>query len=124
LTMKRDGFIILFGCIYILGAIRLLLTLGVEQEIGLSIGFEVPYISEVLVRIVIAIFSIIMVYGYLKMKKWGYWSMMIYLILFLIISLTQIIVCVNNIQPFVWNAMFSVIVLIYTFIKRKLWINE
>jgi hypothetical protein len=82
----------------------------------MNIRFGVPYIPEFVVRISIAVFSIIMAYGYLNMKKWGYWALMIYSILFLIISLNQI--TLYNSQPFIGNAIFSVIVIIYTYNKR------
>jgi len=116
MIMKRPLGVTLIGYFYVFGAIILLITLGVKQEIGMNIRFGVPYIPEFVVRISIAVFSIIMAYGYLNMKKWGYWALMIYSILFLIISLNQI--TLYNSQPFIGNAIFSVIVIIYTYNKR------
>jgi hypothetical protein len=122
MEMKRPFGITLIGYFYIFGAIVLLLTLGVKQEIGMNIRFGVPYIPETVVRIFIIAVSLIIAYGYLNLKKWGYFSMIIYSILFLIISLNQ--VSVYNSQPIIGNAIFSIIVLIYTVIKRKYFHNK
>lgn len=122
MEMKRPFGITLIGYFYIFGAILLLLTLGVKQEIGINIRFGVPNIPDTVVRIFIIAVSFIIAYGYLNLKKWGYFSMIIYSILFLIISLNQVIV--YNSQPFIGNAIFSLIVLIYTVIKRNYFHNK
>jgi CDP-diglyceride synthetase len=122
MEMKRPFGITLIGYFYIFGAIVLLLTLGVKQEIGINIRFGVPNIPETVVRILIIVVSFIIAYGYLNLKKWGYLSMIIYSILFLIISLNQ--VAVYNSQPFIGNAVFSLIVLIYTVLKRNYFNNK
>lgn len=119
---KRPLGITLIGYFYIFGAIILLVTLGVKQEIGMNVRFGVSYLPEISVRISIALLSIIMAYGYLNMKKWGYWTIIIYSILFLIISLNQI--TLFHSQPFIGNAVFSLIVMIYTFIKRDNFFNN
>ncbi len=116
MKVKRPFGITFIGYFYILGGIVLLLTLGVEQEIGMNIRFGIPYIPEIIVRITVAIFSLIMAYGYLDMKTWGYWTMIIYSLMFLFISFNQI--AVYNSQPFIGNAVFSLIVLFYTFTHR------
>lgn len=122
MEMKRPFGITLIGYFYIFGAIVLLLTLGLKQEIGMNIRFGVPNIPETVVIIFIIAVSLIIAYGYLNLKKWGYFSMIIYSILFLIISLNQ--VSVYNSQPFICNAIFSIIVLIYTVIKRNYFHNK
>lgn len=114
--MKRPYGIALIGYFYIFGAIIILLTLGVNQEVRMNIRFGLPYIPEVIVKISIAIFTVVMAYGYLKLKRWGYWVMVIYSILFLAISLYQ--TAVYHSQPFIGNAVFSSIVLIYTYANR------
>jgi len=122
MKMKMPIGITFIGYFDIFGAIVLLLTLGVKQEIGFNIRFGVPNIPETVVRIFIIAVSFIIAYGYLNLKKWGYFSMIIYSILFLIISLNQ--VAVYNSQPFIGNAIFSLIVLIYTVIKRNYFYNK
>lgn len=114
---KRPLGISCIGYFYIAGAIILLLTLGAEQNIGMNIRFGVPFVPEVLVRIIISVFSIVMAYGYLKLMRWGFWTMIGYSILFLAVSLNQI--AVYNSQPFIGNAVFSALVLFYTIHKKS-----
>lgn len=117
IDMKKPFGIALIGYFYIFGAIILLLTLGIKQEIGINVRLGVPYLPEIAVRIFIALFSIIMAYGYLNLKKWGYWTMVIYSIIFLAVSIHQ--VNLYHSQPFIGNIIFSIIVILYTFVKRR-----
>lgn len=114
--MKKPFGIIFIGWFYIFGAIILFLTLGVKQEVGINMRFGVPFLPETAVRLFVAIFSVIMAYGYFNLKKWGYWSIIIYSLVFLVISINQ----VNNYhsQPFIGNMIFSLIVILYTFMHR------
>ena len=109
------------GWFQILGALAVLFTLNVQQTPPFNIRFAVPFIPEFIVKICVGIFGIIIAYGYLKCLKWGYWSMLIYSILFCCISLTQIIKYGG--QPFIGNAIYSAIVSIYTIFHSKYYIN-
>lgn len=91
------------GWFQILGALIVLLTLNVR--------FAVPFLPEVLVKIFVIILSLIIVYGYLKRTKWGYFSMLIYSILFCCISIFQM--NQYNAQPFIGNFIYSACVVIY-----------
>ena len=122
MVTKRHFGITFIGYFYIFGSIVLLLTLGVKQEVSINVRFGVPYLPEMIVRIFVALFSIAMAFGYLKLKKWGYWAVIIYSILFLLVSMNQI--SHYNIQPFIGNAIYSVIVLIYTFMNRASFYNK
>lgn len=77
-----------------------------------NIRFAVPFIPEIIVRILVCTFALIIAYGYLKHLKWGYFSMLIYSILFCFTSLTQ--VSKYGSQPYIGNAIYSAIVVIYT----------
>lgn len=114
--MKRPIGISFIGYFYIFGAIVLILTLGIKQDIDINVRFGVPFLPEIAVRIFVAVFSIIMAYGYLNLKKWGYWTMILYSIVFSIISTNQ--ANIYHSQPFIGNIIFSMIVLFYTVIKR------
>jgi hypothetical protein len=138
LDYKRPLGISFIGYIYILGAILLFLSviLGVthntpfsikfgthynqeiflRSDVPLNVRFGVPFLPETFVMIFIVVFYTIMAYGYLKMKKWGYWIMIVYSILFIIISLKQL--SIYNSDTFLINAINSIIVLIYTYKKR------
>lgn len=119
--MREKIGIKLIGYFYIFGAIVLLMSFGVKQDIPINVRFGISEIPEVLVRVFLIAFSFIMAFGYIKLTKWGYWTMIIYSILFLIISLNGI--SNLNAQPFIGNAIFSIIVLIYTFVNRELFVN-
>jgi len=107
----------LIGYFYIFGAIILVLTFGVKQEINFNIRFGMQYIPESIFKVALILVTAIMAYGYLKMKIWGYWMMVIYSILFLFASLNGI--SNYNSQPFIGNTIFSIIVLACTFKQRK-----
>jgi len=113
---KRPKGIAFIGYFYIFGAVILLISLGTKQDIGMAIRFGVPNIPETAVRVFIAIVSFILAMGYLKLRKWAYWSMIIYSLLFLVVSMN--LLTQYNSQPFLGNAIWSAIVLIYTYIKR------
>jgi len=122
LQAKRPVFLTFVGYFYIFGSFILLLSLGVDQEVGLAVRFGIPNIPETLVRVFVAIISLVMAYGYLKLKAWGYWVAMIYSALFLVMSLS--LLTIYNNQPFIGNAIWSAIVLVYTFMKRKYFISK
>lgn len=109
------------GWFQILGALVVLLTLNVQQTPPFNIRFAVPFIPEFIVKICVGIFAIIIAFGYLKYLKWGYWSMLIYSILFCYISLTQIIEYGGKV--FIGNAIYSAVVSIYTIFHSKYFIN-
>lgn len=114
---ERPIGVTLIGCFYLFGAVILLLSLGVKQNFEFNIRFGVPNIPEIIVRLSLVTLSLVMTYGYLKLEKWGYWLMILYSIAFLVISINQ--VSVYNSQPFIGNAIFSIIVIVYTFTIRK-----
>lgn len=107
----------IIGWFQILGALAVVFTLNVQQNPPFNIRFAVPFIPELLEKIFIVVFTIIITYGYLRQIKWGYWSMLIYSILFCCVSLFQTINYGS--QPFVGNAIYSAIVTIYTVLHVK-----
>ena len=109
--------IIFISFYQIFGALILLFTLNIEQTPAFNIRFAVPFIPELLVKISVVIFSLIIGYGYLKQTKWGYFSMLIYSISFCCLSLFQ--VTKYGSQPFVGNAIYAAIVSIYTVTHTK-----
>jgi hypothetical protein len=115
--MRRPIGVTLIGYFYIFGAIILILTLGVTQDIGINVRFGVPFLPEIAVRIFVALFSIIMAYGYLNLKKWGYLTIIIYSIIFSVVSTNKL--NIYHSQPFIGNIIFSLIFIIYTFTKRN-----
>jgi len=114
--MKRPIGILLISYFYILGAMVLLFTAvfynADADSIGIADRFGMPNVPERFMRVILAIFSMIMIYGYIRLKKWGFWLMVIYSVLFGLISSSLISTVFQ--QPFYGNAIWSMIVLVYT----------
>lgn len=117
--MKKNNFIgiKLIGWFQVFGALVLLLTLNVEQNPPFNIRFSMPFVPEILMKIVVIVMSLIIAYEYLKQTKYGYWSMIIYSTIFCCISLIQSVK--YGMQPFIGNTIYSSIVVIYTIVHRK-----
>ena len=113
--------VLIIGIFEIISALVLLMTLDVNQIPPFNIRFGVPFVPELLVRICVAIFTIVMCYGYLRLKKWGYWCMTIETGIFCIVSLVQIINYGG--QPFVNNCILAAIIFVYTVYKRSIFIE-
>lgn len=114
--MKRHIGINIIGYFYIFGAIVLLLTLGIEQNVPINIRVGLEFLPELGVRIFISILFIIMSIGFINLKKWAYWAMVLCSIYMLVISLSLAFNYQN--QLFVGNAVFSASILIYTIFNR------
>ncbi|MFJ5624292.1 hypothetical protein ACIQD3_16525 [Peribacillus loiseleuriae] len=119
--MKRPLGISLISYFYIFGAIVLLFTAifynADANPIGIAERFGLPDVPERFIRILVALISLGMVYGYIRLKKWGFWLMIIYSVLFGLIS--SLLVSNQSQQPFIGNLIWSIIVLAYTiYVKR------
>ncbi|MFI8684588.1 hypothetical protein [Rossellomorea sp. NPDC077527] len=119
--MKRPLGVSIIGYFYIFGSIVLLFTAifyqGGADAISISERFGVSILPERMMRIILAFFSLLMVYGYMKLKKWGFWLLVSYSALFGLIS--SILATNQPQQPFIGNVVFSVVVLIYTIYVKK-----
>lgn len=118
--MKRPMGVSLIGYFYVFGAVVLVFTAIFYQAdadaISISERFGVSILPERMMRVVLALFSLLMVYGYMKLKRWGFWLFVSYSVLFGVIS--SVIATNHPQQPFIGNVVFSVIVLIYTVYVR------
>nr|WP_255648180.1 hypothetical protein [Pseudalkalibacillus hwajinpoensis] len=108
---------------YIFGAIILLFT-GVfynadANSIGIAERFGLPNAPERLIRGTLAAFSLVMVYGYIRLKKWGFWVMVNYSIIFGVIS--SLLITNQSYQPYVGNLIFSIGVLAYTLYVKDIY---
>lgn len=119
--MKRPLGITLISYFYIFGSVILLLSalfFNVDDgEVGIAARFGILSFPEQLFRIIVAISSLVIITGYLRLKRWGFWLMILYSFIFGIIS--YILLLSYNQQPFLGNTIWSIIVLIYTFYVRK-----
>ncbi|MGM0840347.1 MAG: hypothetical protein ACQEWE_06470 [Bacillota bacterium] len=118
--MKRPLGVSIISYFYIFGSIVLLYTAIFYQAgadtISIAERFGVTVVPERIMRMVVAVFSLWMVYGYMRMKKWGFWLLIMYSVLFGVISF--LLLTNEPQQPFIGNVVFSVIVLIYTIYVR------
>ncbi|MFF3099547.1 hypothetical protein [Viridibacillus arvi] len=114
--MERPIGVTLISFFYIFGAVVLLLTsIFYHHEpngIGIAERFGIPNGPERLVRVILALTTFVMVYGYANLKKWGFWSMIVYSILFGLLSIT--LMTSQNIHPFLGNLIWSLIIIVYS----------
>lgn len=115
---KRPYIITVIGDLYIFGAFLLILSifpfLGQSGIVVYSLAYflKVPILLKNLLIIINAIILLIISYGYLKLKLWGYWSMICFYIFSLagwIISYQQ-----NKQQFFTQNIIMIIIGIIFT----------
>lgn len=116
---KRPLGVTLIGYFYVFGSIILIITLftNPSDQYGIAVRFGLPDVPEKIMKVLVSIISLIMAYGYLNLKKWGYWFLMTYTIYFLVVSFT--LAQQYNQQIFYSNMIWSILVLLYTFTKRK-----
>lgn len=119
--MKRPLGVTLISCFYIFGAAALIVTaifFNVDaDEFGIADRFGLPNFPEQLFRVILAINSLVLSYGYMRLKKWGFWLMIMYSFGFGLISYD--LLYSQNQQLFIGNLTWSAIVLIYSFFVRK-----
>lgn len=119
--MKRPLGVSLISYYYIFGAIALVVTSIIYNPsanvIGIADRFGLTSFPERLFRIVLAVFTLILIYGYMGLKRWGFWLMVVYSILFGVIS--SLLITNQTLQPFLGNLIWSLIVLVYTIYNRK-----
>lgn len=119
--MKRPLGVSLISYFYIFGAFVLLFTAvfynADANSIGIAERFGMPNVPERLMRTIVALFSMGMVFGYIRLKKWGFWLMVIYSVFFGLISSS--LISNQSQQPFIGNLIWSIIVLAYTLYVKK-----
>lgn len=119
--MKRPLGISFISYFYIFGAVVLISTaLFINpdaEEFGIADRFGLPNFPEQPFRIILAVVSLIIINGFMRLKRWGFWLMILHSFGFGLIS--YILLFSNNQQPFTGNFIWSVIVLIYTLYVRK-----
>ncbi|OCA90480.1 hypothetical protein A8F94_00905 [Bacillus sp. FJAT-27225] len=114
--MRRPLGVSLISFFYIFGAFILLVTTIFynpnSNVIGIAERFGLSALPEQLVRVIVALFSLGMVYGYFRLKKWGFWLMDLYSVIFGLLS--SLLFTNQQQQPYLGNFIWSIIVLAYT----------
>ena len=125
-TLKRPIGITLISYIYIFGITALIATTFFFDQIASKIEFVeklgLPNFPEELFRVLIAITTLIIIYGYMNLKPWGLWLMVLYCIGFGVIS--YLIILSYNKQLFIGNFLWSSIVLVYSLAIHKSFFNK
>lgn len=99
-------------------ALIILVTLNIQQNPQFNIRFGVPFLPELLAKIIIGIGSIIISYGYLRQLKWGFWGMVVESGYFFLVCITQLIVIETWKVP-IGITFYHGLVIIYTFFHHK-----
>jgi CHASE2 domain-containing sensor protein len=124
--MKRPLGVTFISYFYIFGSILLIVTaIGFNadaNEFGIADRFGLPNFPEQWFRIILASISLIIIYGYMHLKRWGYWMMLVYSIGFGAISYTLLFTYYQ--QPFIGNFIWSLMVIIYTIWVRKSFLSN
>ncbi|MCY6354803.1 hypothetical protein [Clostridium sp. ZS2-4] len=127
MSEKRPLIITFIGDINVL--IALLSTLlsiaslfpGFLELLGFS-TIPLPIFSYDIMQLLLSIILLIASYGFLKLKRWGYWTMITYSIFFLLV---YIIWCLQNKQLFLsTNFMLTFIELIFILPTKKYFYEE
>lgn len=119
MVSRRPLGVTLIGYFYLFGAMVLIAALltNATQQFGISVRFGVPQIPEGIMTGLVVTGTLLMAYGYLGLKKWGYWFMIIYSLYFLGVSIG--LSGLYQDRLFYGNVIFSLFVLVYTFLKRR-----
>jgi hypothetical protein len=123
---KPFGVILISSFIY-LGSFVLLFTSifydADANEINIAMPFAMPRSYDRPFRVVLALATLVMIYGYMRLRIWGFWAMISYSFLFGAISLTLSLT--HHQQPFTGNMIWSILVLLYTIhIKEAFFQNK
>ncbi|MFP3338671.1 hypothetical protein R0J91_11855, partial [Micrococcus sp. SIMBA_131] len=110
--MKRPIGVTLISYFYLFGAAVLFISAifydAGANTIGIAERFGLPYVPERMMRLLIALLSLVLVYGYIRLTNWGYWFMIAYSILFGCIS--ALLISNPSPQPFLGNMIYSLVV--------------
>jgi len=120
---KRPLIITFIGDISFLIAL-LSIIIAVLQNFSVKFGFHIvpfPIFSEGIMKILLPITFLIASIGFLRLKRWGYWLMIIYNTFFLLVIIFW---WLQNEQIFISMSFVStVIALIFIIPTRKYFIN-
>lgn len=117
--IKKERLGILFIGIYqIISALVILMTLNIQQNPEFNVRFGVPFLPELLVKIIIGIGSIIISYGYLRLLRWGFWGMISQSGYFLLVCMIQL-TAISNWKVPIGILFYHGIVIIYTLFHYK-----
>lgn len=115
---RRPLIITFIGYTYILGASVSILSLFPKllERFGVYV-IELPILSNSIMQVLMPIILLIISYGYLRLKRWGYWLMIIDNIFFLVV---YIIIYQQSKELFPFQkAIITFIALVFIFPTKK-----
>lgn len=123
MKQSRPKEMTLIGSLYIFEAVIVLLALVVGGEEGVYTGLRgiVVIIPGYVLIPAVTMLKLAMSYGYLTMKKWGYLLIMLYSIVLILMNLYLMLQFGLNL--YIWETMFSLYVLKYTYENRTVFSN-
>jgi hypothetical protein len=114
--MKESKAVTFIGGFYIFGSIIVLLSL-IFGGSALNTVFDVPQISDSIVKLFVGFFFAPSGFLYVKRTRIGYWLVLLSSILFFCVSAT--FTTELNVQPYIGNMIYSLFVIVITVLKRK-----
>jgi hypothetical protein len=94
MRVKNPTLVTVIGDLNIISAFFIIVSFFPTPKFIEKVGvFFIPIssISEGIIRILEVISLLIIIYGFLRLKKWGYWLMITYYLLFLVLSIVSIL---------------------------------
>lgn len=126
MKIKRPILVTFIGDINLLGAFLIIISFFPVQKFIEQFGVLIIPISDLLdatIRILSVLVMLIISYGYLRLKKWGYGLMITYNLFFLALSMIFIAFKIKNSYN-IQGIIQSLIGLIITFPSKRYFIKE
>lgn len=124
MRIKRPALVTVIGDLNILCAFLIIASFFQAPKFIEQFGFSfIPIysISDGIIRILEVISLLIISYGFLRLKKWGYWLMIAYNLFFLVISIISIL---SHNKQFATYFIQSLLGLIITFPSKRYFVKK
>ena len=126
MRLKRPALVIFIVDLNLLNAFLMIISFFPKPKFTEQFGIyfsNTPIFSEGVIRILMVISLLIISYGLLKLKRWGYWLMIVYNLFFLVVSMISLLK--QNGQAYnTPSYITSLLGLIITFPSKRYFIKE
>ena len=124
MRVKKPTLVIVIGVLNILSALFKIASFFPMPKFIERFGFyfvPIHSISEGIIRVLEVLTILIITYGFLRLKKWGYWLMITYSFFLLVVSIVSIL---SHNKQFVGYFIPSLLALYITFPSKRYFIEE
>ena len=124
MKVKNPALVTVIGDLNILSAFITIASFFPITKFTEQFGFSfipIHSITEGIIRMIEVISLLIITYGFLRLKKWGYWLMITYYLFFLIMSTVSIL---SHNKQFTLFFIPSLLALNITFPSKRYFIEE